>query len=197
MLKKPCSFPGCIKPSRKLGLCVGHYEQQRSGRALRPLRSVPPMPERFWAKVRKTETCWLWTASTTEKGYGHFGIGPKIVAAHRWVYEDSYGPIPDGMQIDHICRVRACVNPAHLRLATNKQNRENTVAFSNNAVGIRGVYWMRRERKWQVQVGHHGRRYSGGYFTDVTEAERAAIALRNRLFTHNDTDPKDDLCSNF
>jgi len=185
-----CSFSGCINPARKRALCSAHYGQQRIGKELRPLKIPLPMPERFWAKVNKTETCWLWTGSKTTKGYGHFGIGPKLVAAHRWAYEDANGPIPEGMQIDHICRVRECVNPEHLRLATNKQNRENTVAFASNASGIRGVYWVQREQKWQVQVSHHGRRYSGGYFTDIADAERAAIALRNQFFTHNDTDPK-------
>jgi hypothetical protein len=143
----------------------------------------------FWAKVNKTETCWLWTAS--KKGrYGQFGVGyPKTVLAHRWSYENAFGAIPAGMQIDHMCRVKLCVRPDHLRVVTNKQNHENTVAQSNNrSSGCRGVYRDNRTGRYYVQVTHNGKRYCRGTFSNLTDAVSAAVALRNSLFTHNDTD---------
>jgi hypothetical protein len=149
----------------------------------------PTRAELFWAKVNKTETCWLWTASTAN-GYGQFGIGfPKTTSAHRWSYENTHGIIPAGMQIDHICRVRLCVNPSHLRLVTNKQNHENVVAQQRSQTGIRGVYYDKRGY-YYVQATSDGVRHCAGTYPTPEEAEQAAIALRNRLFTHNDTDSR-------
>jgi hypothetical protein len=78
--------------------------------------------ERFWAKVAKTDTCWLWTAAT-QGGYGVFRVSStKQVKAHRWAYESLVGPIPEGLTLDHLCRVRNCVNPEHLDPCTTGVN---------------------------------------------------------------------------
>lgn len=78
--------------------------------------------ERFFGKVDRTDTCWLWTAST-RYGYGRFMLADQRLAmAHRWSYEHHVGPIPDGLQIDHLCRNRACVNPDHLEPVTHGVN---------------------------------------------------------------------------
>lgn len=76
---------------------------------------------RFWAKVDKTDTCWLWTAAT-RRGYGAFGVNGRMMGAHRLAYELMVGPIPVGMQLDHLCRVRHCVRPEHLEPVTAKEN---------------------------------------------------------------------------
>ena len=81
-----------------------------------------PAVDRFWAKVNKTATCWLWTASCSSEGYGRINISGKSTYAHRWAYEQAHGPIPEGMHIDHLCRVRHCVNPEHMEVVTNRQN---------------------------------------------------------------------------
>lgn len=91
-------------------------------------KSPAEVAERFWAKVEKTETCWLWTGASQGGGYGRFGrgrfaqTGPRVVLAHRWSYEHLVGPIPAGLTVDHLCRTPACVNPEHLELVTLAEN---------------------------------------------------------------------------
>jgi hypothetical protein len=82
--------------------------------------------ERFWPKVNKTESCWLWLAAVTD-GYGMFWLDRRYQKAHRVAYEMLVGPIPEGLQLDHLCRVRNCVNPAHLEPVTALVNQQRGV----------------------------------------------------------------------
>lgn len=67
--------------------------------------------------------CWLWTASLDRKGYGQFRFPDgRTGRAHRYAYESFVGPIPTGLEIDHLCRVRSCVNPTHLEPVTHLEN---------------------------------------------------------------------------
>lgn len=77
---------------------------------------------RFWTKVNKTPTCWLWMSPLSNKGYGVFWNHTAATPAHRFSYELMRGGIENGMQLDHLCRVRHCVNPAHLELVTDAEN---------------------------------------------------------------------------
>lgn len=145
------------------------------------------MEERFWAKVDRSGDCWLWTAAVVaNRGYGMFSISGRLTLAHRVSYELANGSIPPGMQVDHTCHVRRCVNPAHLRLATPKQNSENRMAAQRNSKsGVRGVFRHTTTGRWYGQVTHDGRKVHVGYFDDLADAEAAVIAKRSELFTHN------------
>jgi hypothetical protein len=82
-------------------------------------------PVRFWAKVEKTETCWLWTGHTSKSGgrYGKGGYGQyRSRMAHRLAWELIRGPIPEGLVLDHLCEVTRCVNPDHLEPVTTQEN---------------------------------------------------------------------------
>jgi hypothetical protein len=73
--------------------------------------------------------CWMWLGALNSKGYGRTKIAGRWIAAHRVSYEAFVGPIPAGLQMDHLCRVRACVNPGHLEPVTA---RENTIRQRDN-----------------------------------------------------------------
>ena len=66
--------------------------------------------------------CWLWAGALNRDGYGSVHMDGHNLGAHRVVYESEVGPIPDGLEIDHLCRTRCCVNPAHLEPVTAKEN---------------------------------------------------------------------------
>jgi hypothetical protein len=91
---------------------------------------------RFWAKVDldAPRGCWEWTALIHTAGYGNFrphNQGP-LLYAHRYAYELARGPIPAGLTIDHLCRNRACVNPAHLEPVTNRENIQRAAALKTH-----------------------------------------------------------------
>ena len=77
--------------------------------------------ERFWKWVEINNRCWNWTGALSPDGYGQFWNG-KRVRAHRYAYETFIGPIPEELECDHLCRNRACVNPAHIELVTSSVN---------------------------------------------------------------------------
>ncbi|MFJ3170616.1 HNH endonuclease signature motif containing protein [Streptomyces roseus] len=95
------------------------------------------LPARFWAKVAQEQPsgCWIWTAGLSPDGYGKFSSGGRYVRAHRLAYSTLIGPIPPGLHLDHLCRVRRCVNPAHLEPVTHRENilRGATLPAANAA----------------------------------------------------------------
>lgn len=76
----------------------------------------------FWMRVERTPTCWLWGGSKNADGYGWFHIENERISTHRFAYRVVHGEIPDGLQIDHLCRNRACVNPDHLEAVDSRTN---------------------------------------------------------------------------
>ena len=145
--------------------------------------------QRFWSKVDKSGSCWEWAGTKLASGYGVMNIYPKMYKAHRLAYLWTKGPIPEGMQVDHVCHNPGCVRPEHLRLVTNKQNQENQKGpQTRNRSGYRGVYWNKERGKWGTLVCHQGRRYHAGHYDDPEQANAAVIAKRNELYTHNNPD---------
>lgn len=139
-----------------------HYHRwQRHGD---PLGRSPEQlleSQRFWAKVDKNGPggCWLWVGARSSTGYGNVYDRGRWQAPHRIVAEAAWGPIPDGMQVDHLCRIRACVNPNHLDVVTR---RENTSRGANSDLNpgktsrYVGVSWFKAKRRWHASAsGRH------------------------------------------
>ena len=189
MVTKTCSITQCDRPGRlRRGMCPYHYQKALRQGTIEKLPAVS-VEDRFWEKVLKTEYCWEWKQAIGKSTYGRFSVGYKQFLAHRFSYSLVHGEIGTGIEIDHTCHNKACVNPDHLREVTHKQNLENRSGAQNNSkTGVRGVSWHSKSNKWVAQVKHNGEQIYLGLFTSLEEAESAVVSKRNELHTHNDLD---------
>jgi hypothetical protein len=134
-----CKYEGCDRAARNRGYCGKHYNQLWSAGVL---TKRTPM-DRFVERLRGADTefagakCILWSGARSN-GYGYFGVDGLEVLVHRWIYEQKVGPIPLGHQIDHLCRVRLCVNVLHLEAVTPYQN--NMRSDSPAAINARKIH---------------------------------------------------------
>lgn len=83
---------------------------------------------RFWAKVEQTPSCWNWTAADNGRGYGVFYWNRRQGYAHRFSYSIHHGELKSGLEVDHLCSNRRCVNPDHLELTTHKINNNRSTS---------------------------------------------------------------------
>ncbi len=149
-MRTVCQLPDCDKAEHARRYCKTHYRRfMRHGdpyRVIHPRESTHQQPrstneERFWALVDKGEGagCWLWRGAISSTGYGSFrkridrGI-VKTVNSHTFAYQALVGEVPAGKELDHLCRVRACVNPAHLEAVTHRVNAVRGFIARNGAL---------------------------------------------------------------
>ena len=123
-----CIVDDCASPrwaKRTSGYCVKH--QRRVDRHGSPdmVRGFRSDEDRFLALTYASgDGCLLWRGNTNDQGYGRFSVEGRSVPAHRWAYEHFVGPIPEGMEPDHLCRVRNCVNHEHIEPVTHRENSQ-------------------------------------------------------------------------
>lgn len=129
------------------------------------------MSERFWEKVKKTERCWLWTGAAHQEGYGVFNTGSRLIGAHRFSYLETVGFIAEGMEIDHLCRVPACVRPSHLEVVSHSENVK------------RGTSWhhlVKEARKIKKCPKGHAYSKENTYVTPGKPTRHCKRCVRNR-----------------
>lgn len=141
-----------------------------------------PALDRFIDKILIwTDDCWLWTASLDPDGYGMFTVGQrpdgrwKMDKAHRYAYMAFVGEIPEGKEIDHLCRVRSCVNPAHLETVTHREN------IHRSPINITALH----ARQTHCKYGHeftaeNTYRHNGGRYCRACNGERQRVFQAKR-----------------
>ena len=151
------------------------------------------LPERFWNKVEPEPNtgCWLWSGADKRNGYGQITISGKKLSVHRLAFTVLSGAIPAGLDLDHLCRVRCCVNPEHLEPVTRQTNllRGQTYPARNAAKATcpKGHAYDRLVRRGDGSVGRGcrvcSRETNGKYRKNNAEkvaARKLAYARANR-----------------
>jgi len=128
--QRTCSIHDCgVVVRLKATRCERHQNYWRLTGHDAPVANMLAPEYRFMNKIDRSgaetfagEPCWVWMGTMWGANYGSFSMKRKRILAHRWAYAHFVGPIPEGFQIDHLCRVTRCVNPAHLEAVTPREN---------------------------------------------------------------------------
>lgn len=133
MAKATCSVDGCERTTEAQGFCGTHYQRWRKHGDPQADRSIQrgniprPVVDRIADRLDFAPGgCWLWLGSSDPRGYGRIDTrvdgrkAPRLV--YRVLWEAVVGPVPDGLELDHLCRTPACVNPDHLEPVTHAEN---------------------------------------------------------------------------
>lgn len=132
--KKPCSIDGCDRPTFGYGWCATHYMRWKKYGDTSFVKVIKgDTVRRFWSNVNQDGPvpvyaphlgpCWLWRGRPEANGYGVLKVDGKSRKAHRYSYELLVGPIPEGLEIDHLCRVKNCVRYTHLEAVPPLENQ--------------------------------------------------------------------------
>ncbi len=126
-----CSVDSCERVVKARGWCNKHYQRWMSYGRLQTIGEMD-VADRWASKVDKDGpipdarpelgACWQWMGSLACEGYGRIRADGRDIFVHRWSFEHFVGPIPEGMQVDHLCRNRGCVNPHHLEIVDLVEN---------------------------------------------------------------------------
>ena len=147
-----CKKP-VIKKSGTMGkycnqACLGNFRKKYGIFSGSKNPNFRPIEERFFKKVEKTDSCWIWKGRTHKQGYGMFSAKPahKNWVSHRASWEIHYGTIPNGLCVLHKCDVRSCVRPDHLFLGTYKDNAVDMYSKGRGRwQGGAGGVWAKKE----------------------------------------------------
>lgn len=169
---RTCSVEECSAPVQAKGFCWSHWRYNKLYGDPNARFPKTPDRDRFLAKIDRSGECWLWTGELDPHGYGRFSYKGGKGFAHRASWQFFVGPLPDHLAIDHLCRVRNCVNPAHLEPVTHGENtiRATRIRVINHpacvhgheftpentfirADGARGCRICRRLRGWAWEHG--------------------------------------------
>lgn len=151
-----CMSPRCNKPIRCKSLCASHYTMFLNYGRITELTA----DDRFWAKVVEGEAgCWLWTGAVSSQGYGNAyrpdreggSATSPFQHAHRYAYEALRADIPSGLALDHLCRIKLCVNPWHLEPVSPMENLRRALMLGG-LTGATSIKFMAQYRELRAHI---------------------------------------------
>lgn len=158
MSNRTCAVTDCGRPVFGHGWCNAHYKRWRKHGD--PMSAIPvaappdaDLANRFWAKVDKTDECWLWTGTLTSHGYGQFKVNNRRLRAHRVAYGLTIGPIPDGAILDH--RIAGSITAQAISLPLRMRQKRCALSgssFSRTAMGDESGGWTCAPRLRQPEL---------------------------------------------
>lgn len=185
---RTCDIPGCGRKHRSKGLCNLHYQRQlqknkpKTKAELMAKARPRTVEEKITSYIKKDGNCAVWMGQRDVQGYGRTMSNGKAVMAHRYIWEHHNGPIPEGLEIDHICHNASCVKVEHLRVVTRQQNAQHRQgAMPGNKSKIRGVTLHPSTGKWRARVSMNKKIHNLGLFDDPLEAGYIAALKRQEL----------------
>lgn len=183
--RRKCTVEGCPRliPKHHSRYCPTHRWRLKHHGDVNWTRTNTPAIDRFWAKVDKSGSCWLWTAGKRGDGYGAFRADDLRggYGAHRFSYELANGPIPDGLVVMHSCDRPLCVNPDHLSVGTVADNAADAARKARHPRGSHN----HQSKLTEGQVLGIRAEYVLGGITQTAIAERYGIspALVSHIIT--------------
>ena len=179
-----CTVADCKNPRDKnRRICRQHrYRLEKYGSVDAPLTRFNALEDRLAYRTEERGECLVWTGELNRGGYPVTTYQGKKRYVYRLTWERAHGPIPEGMQVDHTCHVRACVKVEHLRLASNSENSRNRSGphLAGTATGVRNVHIA--GKKYTVRIKEHGKLHYFGVYNTIEEAARVAERKRALLF---------------
>ena len=140
---QPCAIHGCRGRHVARGLCTKHYQRAKKAGEFTPAPRCASLSEYLRQYAVLTGNCWEWTGKRSREGYGNGSWEGRTILTHRESYRVHVGPIPEGFQIDHLCRNRSCLRPDHLEAVPPRVNY------------LRGISpTARNKRKTHCKRGH-------------------------------------------
>lgn len=136
------------------------------------------MEVRFWQRIKKTPSCWIWTGTRHDYGYGQIGgrRDEGVKFAHRLSWEIHFGPIPEGMEVLHRCDNPPCVRPEHLFLGTKADNNADCRSKGRHGYGTSPGELNPSRKLSERQVAEIRELYAGGAFTQQALADRFGMS---------------------
>lgn len=143
--------------------------------------------ERFWSRVQKTDSCWIWTGGRFKDGYGGFRYKGKAHRAHRVSYEMAYGFLPPEMDLLHQCDTPLCVNPEHLKLGTQTENMADMMKKGRQAKGENsGPSKLTEEEVREIRIRYAAGGISQGTLSREYHISRGIISclIARKIWKH-------------